>query len=55
MKPSDAKPIQELEDLIRKLMKIDPKLRCSAEEALKHPFFQLDLKDFHLLELSAYE
>jgi serine/threonine protein kinase len=27
-------------DLIKKMLDIDPNLRYSAEECLKHPFFQ---------------
>jgi len=35
----------ELRDLLKKMLIIDPKLRISCSEALKHPFFKIDYSE----------
>lgn len=35
-------------DLLSKLTKVDPNYRCSAKEALDHPWFNLDVSSVNL-------
>lgn len=51
MEPSGDEPIEQLYDLLKKLLQYIPENRCSAREALKHPFFELDLTEYRRLQL----
>ncbi len=37
---------EELKDLVKKMMNVNPKRRISCQEALKHDFFNQEFKDF---------